>query len=89
MKRYTITLITLLFSVINSTKAQNTMSFYNLGDNVAQTQNVSAVYLPKNNFTLGLPGIGFSINNPFKLNEFLVKNNATNKLETNFDTVFR
>ena len=87
MKRYTITLITLLFSVINSTKAQNTMSFYNLGDNVAQTQNVSAVYLPKNNFTLGLPGIGFNINNPFKLNEFLVKNNATNKLETNFENL--
>jgi len=87
MKIYTITLIALLFFIINKTKAQNTLSFYNLGDYVAQTQNVSAVYLPKNDFILGLPGIGFNVNNPFKLNEFLVKNNTTNKLETNFDNL--
>ena len=87
MRRFTFTLITLLFFIVNSTKAQNALSFYNLGDYVVQTQNVSAVYLPKNNFTLGLPGIEFNINNPFKLNEFLVKNNATNKLDPNFDNL--
>ena len=87
MKIYTFTLITILFFIVNRTKAQNTLSFYNLGDYVVQTQNVSAVYLPKNNFTLGLPGIGFNLNSPFKLNEFLIKNNATNKLETNFDNL--
>jgi hypothetical protein len=87
MKINTFTLIAILLFTINSAKAQNTLSFYNLGDYVAQTQNVSAVYLPKNNFTLGLPGIGFNVNNPFKLNEFLVQNNTTNKLETNFDNL--
>ena len=87
MKINTFTLIAILLFTINSAKAQNTLSFYNLGDYVVQTQNVSAVYLPKNNFTLGLPGIGFNVNNPFKLNEFLVQNNTTNKLETNFDNL--
>ena len=53
MKINTFTLIAILLFTINSAKAQNTLSFYNLGDYVAQTQNVSAVYLPKNNFTLG------------------------------------
>ena len=65
------------------------MSFYNLGDYVMQTQNISAVYLPKNTISFGLPGIGLSVNNPFQLNEFLVKNNTTNKLETNFDNLLR
>jgi hypothetical protein len=73
----------------NSSKAQNAMSFYNLGDYVMQTQNISAVYLPKNTISFGLPGIGLSVNNPFQLNEFLVKNNTTNKLETNFDNLLR
>ena len=29
----------------------------------------------------------FNVNNPFKLNEFLVQNNATNKLDPNFDNL--
>ena len=87
MKVNAFSLITLLFFITNNTKAQYNLSFYRLGDHVVQSQNVSAVYLPKNNFTLGLPGIGFNVNNPFKLNEFLVQNNTTNKLETNFDNL--
>ena len=87
MKVYTFSLITLLYFTTNNTKAQNNLSFYSLGDYVVQTQNISAVYLPKNNFILGLPGIGLNVNNPFKLSEFLVKNNTTNKLETNFDNL--
>lgn len=87
MKAATFTLITILFFMTNSSKAQNAMSFYNLGDYVMQTQNISAVYLPKNTITFGLPGVGLSANNPFQLNEFLVKNNTTNKLETNFDNL--
>ena len=87
MKIYTFLPIAIIFFTVYSLKAQNTLSFYNLGDYVAQTQNISAVYLPKNNFTLGLPGVGLNISNPFQLNEFLIKNHTTNKLETNFDNL--
>ena len=87
MKIYKHILIAFFVIIANSIKAQNSISFYNLGDYVVQTQNVSAVYLPKNDFTFGLPGIGFNVNAPFQLNELLVKNSTTNNLDINFDNL--
>ena len=48
-------------------------------DYISKKIGVKCLILPKNNFILGLPGIGLNVNNPFKLSEFLVKNNTTNK----------
>ena len=87
MKIHKHILIAFFVIIGNSIKAQNSISFYNLGDYVVQTQNVSAVYLPKNDFTFGLPGIGFNVNAPFQLNELLVKNSTTNNLDINFDNL--
>lgn len=87
MKIHKHILIAFFVIITNIIKAQNSISFYNLGDYVVQTQNVSAVYLPKNDFTFGLPGIGFNVNAPFQLNELLVKNSTTNNLDIHFDNL--
>lgn len=64
-------IIAIAFTVLSTygTKAQNNqISFFHLGDYVSQTQDVSPVYIPKNSFTLGLPGIsgiGMGFSNGF------------------------
>ena len=74
----------MLLTTIGSVNAQDYFSFYNLGDYVAQTQNVSPVYLPKNSFTFGTPAnIGGVFNSNLTLNQFMV--NTGNQLEIDFN----
>jgi len=78
----------LLFTSIGGINAQDNFSFYNLGDYVAQTQNVSPVYLPKNSFTFGTPAnIGLSLNAGFKVNELLVEGATSNTLKLDFNNL--
>ena len=76
MKKKISILIAMLFTTFASINAQEYISFYTLGDYVAQTQNVSPVYLPKNSFTLGVANAGLNFNSPFQANELLVENGA-------------
>lgn len=72
------------------THSQEYFSFYNLSDYVIQTQNISPVYIPKNKFTFAVPvlNMGYNANSGFKINELLVKNELTNKLEVDFEKLF-
>jgi len=82
MKRYIYIHLVLIFTGISTINAQDYFSFYNLGDYVVQTQNISPVYIPKNPFTLAIPmaNIGFNFNSGFKINELLVQNESTKLL---------
>lgn len=76
----------LLLTTVGSVNAQDYFSFYNLGDYVAQTQNVSPVYLPKNSFTFGTPAnVGAFVDAGFKINQVLVEGSVqgTNKIDFN------
>ena len=85
MKKHIYIYIVLLFTTIGSVNAQDYFSFYNLGDYVAQTQNVSPVYLPKNSFTIGTPlNVGGVFNSNLTLNQFLIDNGGS-KLELDFE----
>ena len=85
MKKHIYIYIGFLVIAANNINAQDYFSFYNLGDYVVQTQNISPVYIPKNSFTLAIPvaNLGFNFNSGFKINELLVKNELTNRLEYN------
>ena len=90
MKKHIYIVLAVVFLNSSATQAQDYFSFYNLGDYVVQTQNVSPVYLPKNEFTFALPAanIGLNFNSGFKINELLVKNDITKKLEYNVDNLY-
>ncbi len=82
MKRYIYSTTLLFFVLINSAKAQDYLSFYNLGDYVIQTQNVSPIYLPKYKVNFGTPlNLGFNLNSEIKLNDFLVENGNNLKID--------
>ncbi|WP_139958512.1 DUF5723 family protein [Flavicella sediminum] len=85
MKKHIYTYIILLFTTIGSVNAQDYFSFYNLGDYVAQTQNVSPVYLPKNSFTFGTPlNVGMNLKSNLTLSNILV-DNGSGGLKIDFD----
>ncbi|MFC2110210.1 DUF5723 family protein [Bacteroidota bacterium] len=87
MKKHIYIYIVLLFTTIGSVNAQDYFAFYNLGDYVAQTQNVSPVYLPKNSFTLGTPAnIGANLDSNLTLSSLLTDNGATLKID--FDNLY-
>ena len=82
MKRYIYSTTLLFFVFINSVKAQDYLSFYNLGDYVIQTQNVSPIYLPKYKVNFGTPlNVGFNLNSQIKLNDFLVESGNNLKID--------
>ncbi|MEI6865439.1 DUF5723 family protein [Flavicella sp.] len=87
MKKHITIYLVFLFAGITNINAQDYFSFYNLDDYVIQTQNLSPVFIPKNRLTIAIPGAnaGLNFNSGFKINELLVKNETTNKLE--FDLV--
>ena len=55
MKKTIYSTILLFFILMNNVKAQDYLSFYNLGDYVIQTQNISPIYLPKYKVNFGSP----------------------------------
>jgi len=82
MKKNILLYTALLLLGIGSSNAQTQFSFYNLGDYVQQTQNVSPVYLQQNGFSLGF-GVGLGLETGFQIKDILVANeNAnTNRLD--------
>lgn len=87
-KLYLLITFTLLCAL--KAKSQEYFSLYNLGDYVIQSQNTSPVYIPKNTFTFAVPiaNGSFNFNSGFRVNELIVKNNLTNKLEYNFNNLY-
>lgn len=83
MKKHIYIYITFIFVGISNVNAQDYFSFYNLGDYVVQTQNISPVFIPKSSFTFAVPGAnsGIGLNAGFKINELLVQNGATNRID--------
>lgn len=76
----------MLLTTIGSIQAQDYFSFYNLGDYIAQSTNVSPVYLPKNGFTFGTPAnVGTYLDAGFQVNDLLVpsENDEFNKYDFN------
>jgi hypothetical protein len=90
MKKHIFIYIAFLVVAANNINAQDYFSFYNLGDYVVQTQNVSPVYIPKNSFTIAIPAanVGFNLNSGFKVNELLVQNELTKNLEFNLANLY-
>lgn len=97
IKLIAVTAFTVLLS--NSAKAQNQISFFHLGDYVQQSTDVSPVYIPKNSFSFGLPGVSLSLSNGFAASELLTiipgtentvdaMGNDTEKLEFNFKNIY-
>lgn len=88
MKNTIKNLIILVATVFTSNQiiAQNgNISLFHLGDYVHQTSNVSPVYIPKNSFSLGLPGlsgVSAQLNNGFKATDLLIE--SGNDLELDF-----
>ena len=76
-------IIGMLFIATIDVKAQANISFYNLGDYVSQTQNISPVFIPKNTLTIGLLNAGLNLNSTFKPNQLLV-DNGSGKLKYDF-----
>lgn len=83
----------------NSVKAQSQISFFHLGDYVQQSADVSPVYIPKNSFSLGLPGVSLSLGNGFSASDLLTvvpgtensvdsNGNDTERLQYNFQNVY-
>jgi len=81
----TITAFTVLLT--NSAKAQSQISFFHLGDYVQQSIDVSPVYIPKNSFSFGLPGVSISSNLGFSPSDLLTEIPGSNKLELNYGNV--
>jgi hypothetical protein len=90
MKKHIYIYLVFLVVTANNINAQDYFSFYNLGDYVVQTQNISPVYIPKNSFTFAIPAanIGLNFNSGFKVNELLVKNETSNMLEFNLGNLY-
>jgi hypothetical protein len=86
MKKY-IHLFSLLFSLfVYEAKAQDYLSFYNLGDYVMQTQDLSPILLPKYKVNFGTPlNIGLNLNSEITINQFLVE--SGNNLKVDFDNL--
>ncbi|WP_010134908.1 DUF5723 family protein [Ochrovirga pacifica] len=87
----TIKLIALMANTVftsHSVCAQNSqVSLFHLGDYVLQTTNISPVYIPKNSFSLGLPGlggVGAQLSNGFTASDLLKEVPGTNRLEYDF-----
>jgi len=86
MKKNFYTTILLFFVLIGNLKAQDYLSFYNLGDYVIQTQNVSPIYLPKYKVNFGTPlNLGVNLNSGIKLNDILVE--SGNNLKVDFNSL--
>jgi len=84
MKKTIYSTILLFFILMNNVKAQDYLSFYNLGDYVIQTQNISPIYLPKYKVNFGSPlNIGFNLNSGIKLNDILVESGNNIKIDFN------
>ena len=84
MKKTIYSTILLFFILTNNVKAQDYLSFYNLGDYVIQTQNISPIYLPKYKVNFGTPlNIGFNLNSGIKLNDILVESGNNIKIDFN------
>ncbi len=82
MKKTLFTFIVLIFATFGTSHAQNDLSFYHMGDYVAQTQNLSPVYVPKNAFTIGaLTHASARVNSNFLLSDVLTVNNNLLKLD--------
>ncbi|RCS28319.1 hypothetical protein DUT90_01690 [Polaribacter sp. WD7] len=72
----------MLFIAIGNTKAQNNLSFYNLGDYVIQTQDVSPIFIPKYKVSFGTPlNLGLDLNSTVKLNDLLVESGSNLKFD--------
>ncbi|NJB83806.1 DUF5723 family protein [Wenyingzhuangia aestuarii] len=73
MKNYIKLITATAFTVLltNSVKAQSQISFFHLGDYVQQSTDVSPVYIPKNSFSFGLPGVSLSLSNGFSSSDLL------------------
>ncbi|MGB2273243.1 MAG: DUF5723 family protein [Flavicella sp.] len=82
MRKNIFTYIALLLLGMGSINAQTQFSFYNLGDYVQQTQNVSPVYLQQNGFSLGL-GVGLGLETGFEIKDLIVANDdgITNRFD--------
>ena len=86
MKKYIYSISLLFFVFINTTKAQDYLSFYNLGDYVIQTQDISPIFIPKYKVSFGTPlNIGLDLNSEVTLNQFLVE--SGNNLKLDFDNL--
>lgn len=89
MKIYIYSFGLLFFLSVNETKAQDYLSFYNLGDYVVQTQDLSPILLPKYKINFGTPlNVGLNINSEITINEFLVESGTNLKVDfDNLNTV--
>lgn len=89
MKIYIYSFGLLFFLFVNETKAQDYLSFYNLGDYVVQTQDLSPILLPKYKINFGTPlNVGLNINSEITINEFLVESGTNLKVDfDNLNTV--
>ena len=86
MKKYIYSISLILFVFTNNTKAQDYLSFYNLGDYVVQTQNLSPILLPKYKVSFGTPlNLGLNLNSEIKLNQVLVE--SGNNLKVDFENL--
>jgi len=84
MKKTIYSTVLLFFVLMNNVKAQDYLSFYNLGDYVIQTQNVSPIYLPKYKVNFGTPlNVGFNLNSQIKLSDILVDSGNNLKIDFN------
>lgn len=90
MKNYKKLITAIAFTVLgyNSVKAQSEISFFHLGDYVQQSTDVSPVYIPKNSFSFGLPGIGLAVGNGFASSDLLTPVAGTERLEYNYKNVY-
>lgn len=84
MKKNIYTTLLLFFVLIGNVKAQDYLSFYNLGDYVIQTQNLSPIYLPKYKVNFGTPlNLGFNLSSEIKINDLLVESGNNLKIDFN------
>lgn len=86
MKKYIYSISLLIFVFINNTKAQDYLSFYNLGKYVIQTQDLSPILLPKYKVSFGTPlNAGLNLNSEITINQLLVE--SGNNLKVDFDNL--
>jgi len=84
MKKTIYSTILLFFVLMGNIKAQDYLSFYNLGDYVIQTQNVSPICSPKYKVTFGTPlNVGFNLSSEIKLSDILVDSGNNIKIDFN------
>lgn len=84
MKKTIYSTVLLFFVLMNNVKAQDYLSFYNLGDYVIQTQNISPIYLPKYKVNFGTPlNIGLNLNSEIKLSDVLLESGNNLKIDFN------